>query len=322
MRRLYPKFNKNIFSSFTSQAIRFPKLHFLFIVFLVAGLNSYAQPGAAWEYSRTISLSAPTPLNNYQVQITLTPANTANYTDMTADGRDLQFYVGATACSFWIEKYDNFGNSIIWVNVPVSGTNSVTMYYGNPAATTGSNGNTTFDFFDDFLGSSLAANWSTYTNGGTITVAGGQATLSNSGDRVSMSSAFSPTSPSFIVEIKNKETAYYRNRFYATSNTVTASLANNDNSPGTGDYGYFGAGGNSSTARCYPSTVYNLTANTDYLTRWDITDGSNYQWSNYYYLGVQINPTNTYTVTAPIRTINIGVSETTAATIVDWVRVR
>ena len=322
MRRLYPKFNKNIFSSFTSQAIRFPKLHFLFIVFLVAGLNSYAQPGAAWEYSRTISLSAPTPLNNYQVQITLTPANTANYTDMTADGRDLQFYVGATACSFWIEKYDNFGNSIIWVNVPVSGTNSVTMYYGNPAATTGSNGNTTFDFFDDFLGSSLAANWSTYTNGGTITVAGGQATLSNSGDRVSMSSAFSPTSPSFIVEIKNKETAYYRNRFYATSNTVTASLANNDNSPGTGDYGYFGAGGNSSTARCYPSTVYNLTANTDYLTRWDITDGSNYQWSNYYYLGVQINPTNTYTVTAPIRTINIGVSENTAATIVDWVRVR
>ena len=54
------------------------------------------------------------------------------------------------ASNYWIERWDNAGTSVVWVKVPTSGATALTMYYGNPAATSLSNGNTTFDFFDDF----------------------------------------------------------------------------------------------------------------------------------------------------------------------------
>jgi len=305
------------------------KICFLSILFIAAGFinKTYAQPGSAWEYSRVVTLAAPTPLADYQVQVQLNTANTANYAGINPDLSDLRFYEGAIQCNYWIEKTDLLGTSIIWVKVPVVNTSSITMYYGNPAAVTTSDGKSTFDFFDDFLGNSLNSNWSTNTSGGPITVSGGEVNLNNNNvsdnsTRVSMSSAFPTTSASFIVEIKNKETGFYRNRFYATNNSVTVSLGQNDNSPGTGDYGYFSGGSNSSTAYCYPNTTPNLNVNTDYLTRWDITDGSTYNWSTYYYLGSRLDYAP-YTVTSSIRTINIGVTESTnASSIVDWVRVR
>jgi len=47
------------------------------------------------------------------------------------------------------------------------------MYYGYPSATSATNGANTFDFFDDFLGTSLSANWTAIQNGGTVAVSGG-----------------------------------------------------------------------------------------------------------------------------------------------------
>ena len=94
------------------------------------------------------------------------------YTNMKADGSDLRFYDNSNVnCNYWIEKWNNTGTSVIWVKVATSGANTLKMYYGNPAATAVSNGNNTFDFFDDFSGNSLSANWLTNSSGGTITVA-------------------------------------------------------------------------------------------------------------------------------------------------------
>src|SRR6185312_10688017 len=115
MRNLYPKFNKNIFSSFLRKGISSRNLCFLFILFLVAGLKTYAQPGPAWKYSRNITIAgAGTPLANYQVQVILTAGQ---YSDMKADGGDLRFYAGATPCNFWIERWNTAGQSVICLKV-------------------------------------------------------------------------------------------------------------------------------------------------------------------------------------------------------------
>ena len=109
-----------------------------------------------------------------------------------------------------------------------------------------------------------------------------------------MYSAFTPASTSFIIEAKHKEGAYYRNRFYATDGRLTAA-ANNSG----WDYGYFSSdSANSSLATVYWNGLREPSSNagTDYLTRWDVTDGSNYSWSNYNYNSGSLIYTQSQTV--------------------------
>ena len=184
-KRLY--FNSNVLRVLSRRRIASVS----FTILLLCSFNNiYAQgPGASWENFRSINLSAATPLANFQVKVTLSPGQ---YTNMKADGSDLRFYDNTNVnCNYWIEKWDTTATSVIWVKVITSGATSLKMYYGNPSATLASDGTNTFDFFDDFLGNTLNANWLTNTAGGTITVAGGLATLSNTnGGSVSISSAF------------------------------------------------------------------------------------------------------------------------------------
>src|SRR6476660_2798525 len=133
----------------------------LLILFLAFAQCIYAiGPGPSWQFYRKITLSAATPLANFQVKMTLT---TGQYTNMNATGSDLRFYdANNNVCDYWIEgTFNTAGTSTIWVKVPVSNTSSILMFYGNAAATAVSNGTNTFDFFDDFVGTSLGANWAT-----------------------------------------------------------------------------------------------------------------------------------------------------------------
>ncbi|RLJ04590.1 MAG: hypothetical protein DRP18_04530 [Candidatus Aenigmatarchaeota archaeon] len=61
-----------------------------------------------------------------------------------------------------------------WVKVPeIPASNSVTvyMYYGNPSATSASDGDDVFEFFDDFEGTSLDTNkWASYGDGAVLEV--------------------------------------------------------------------------------------------------------------------------------------------------------
>jgi hypothetical protein len=61
---------------------------------------------------------------------------------------------GSTLLSHWRESYTASTSAIFWVKVPSvpSGAKTIYMYYGNPSATSASNGTATFDFFDDFSG--------------------------------------------------------------------------------------------------------------------------------------------------------------------------
>ena len=278
-------------------------------------------PGAGWLFCRKITLNAATPLADFQVKVTLT---TGQYINMNANGNDLRFYdINNNACNYWIETWNTGGTSTLWVKVVTSGAVAVYMYYGNAAAPAASNGAGVFDFFDDFTTAPGAA-WSTVTSGGSVTQSGTNVTLSNTnGGSVNLSNtnAFTTSSASFIVETKHQEGAYNRNRFYATTGTFGGS-------PTGFDYGYFTSSGTSANAQvfwnAFPGAT-SVTAGTNYLTQWQITDGSTYNWFTYNYAsGVAVtNGSRTTTFGSPVRFISISVTEASAtSSIIDWVRVR
>jgi len=132
-----------------------------------------------WNYEKNISLFPYTPQDDYQIQVLLTPT-TFDYTNANSDGSDLRFFDPANnSLNYWIETWNNLGTSIVWVKVPTIGTSQIFMYYGNAAALSESNGEKTFLFFDDFLGTSLnSSKWTTDTDGySTYGVSGGYVTL-------------------------------------------------------------------------------------------------------------------------------------------------
>ncbi|MBA3830262.1 MAG: DUF2341 domain-containing protein, partial [Taibaiella sp.] len=320
-------FMRKIYSANLKRIKALPKIVavFLFIWMFGCATDSFAQgPGAAWGFVRSITLNTPTTLANYQVKVTLTIAIMGNpYTNVNATGSDLRFYDNTnTNCPYWIESFNNAGTSIIWVKVVTAGS-PLTMYYGNAAAPAVTSGTTTFDFFDDFT-SALGVNWSQTTSGGTVTQAGTNVTLSNTNaGTVGISSAFAPASTSFFLETKHQEAKYFRNRFYA----ATALNGGNPLGPTIPDYGYFvnNIAGAYNNANIYYNgfAAAAVTKNTDYLTRWQLTDGGAYNWSTLNYATGAVIDTRAASLATNVRAITIQVTEAAAtSTIVDWVRVR
>jgi len=89
-------------------------------------------------------------LSDYQVKIII------HYdADMKSDFSDIRFTTddGTTEIPYWIESKTDRQEAVVWVKVPsiaASGNTTIYIYYGNPSATTASNGENTFVFFDDF----------------------------------------------------------------------------------------------------------------------------------------------------------------------------
>lgn len=110
---------------------------------------------ASSTYKRLITLDPITPAADYQIQIQLTPAN-FDYSKANLDGSDLRFYSpSGSPLSYWIETWNTTGTSTVWVKVPTAGTSTIIMHYGDSMASSESNGEATFLFFDDFSGTSL-----------------------------------------------------------------------------------------------------------------------------------------------------------------------
>ena len=302
----------------------------LIILFLAFVECTYAiGPGPSWQFYRKITLSAATPLANFQVKVTLT---TGQYTNMNTSGNDLRFYdANNNVCNYWIETFNTAGTSTIWVKVPVSGTNSLLMFYGNAAATAVSNGTNTFDFFDDFADVNLPG-WTRITTNGTVTVSTtgtGTVTLANTGGGTNTGGAgifttFTPPSTSFTIEAKHRETAYNRIRYYALDASNPSGNGGSNSVIGL-DYGFFITG---TTPQIFWNvfTGTGVSVNTDYLSKWDITNGTNtpYSWSNFLYsTGAAVGATNTVNLTKTINSISFRVTEAAStSTILDWARVR
>jgi hypothetical protein len=128
---------------------------------------------SGWNYKRPITVTNNTTndLTNYQVLITIDTASLISAGKMRSDGGDIRFTDsdGVTLINYWVESGINTTSTKIWVEVPsipASGSTTIYLYYGNPSATTTSNGDATFIFFDHFDGATLNTNKWTVIQGG------------------------------------------------------------------------------------------------------------------------------------------------------------
>ncbi len=121
------------------------------------GLNS-------WSSRETIIISeqSGTTLTDYQVKVVVTYLS-----GMNNDFSDVRFTDsdGTTLLSHWLEYSQNSVSATFWVKMPLINAfaqQTVFMFYGNPTATSASDGPSTFIFFDDL---SNLNNWNSYGGG-------------------------------------------------------------------------------------------------------------------------------------------------------------
>ncbi|PXF60865.1 MAG: hypothetical protein C4B59_06765 [Candidatus Methanogaster sp.] len=128
---------------------------------LLASIAPIASAG--WDYRKPVTINNPgDTLSDYQVLVTLNSSN-FDYSKASPDGSDIGFVDGdnTVALNYWIEEWNATGDSRIWVAVPSvdgSGSTTIYMYYGNLGASDARDGDATFEFFDDFPGTSLDKN--------------------------------------------------------------------------------------------------------------------------------------------------------------------
>jgi len=99
----------------------------------------------------TITNNTGATLSEYQVKVAVSYDS-----DMRGDFADIRFTNndGTTLLPYWIQSYVASTSATFLVKVPSipSGTKTIYMYYGNPVASSASDGWNTFEFFDDFSG--------------------------------------------------------------------------------------------------------------------------------------------------------------------------
>ena len=119
--------------------------------------------GGDWKYYKQITIkeNSGKKLTDFQVLVELNPSNFP--TNAKSDGSDLRFEdASGKELNYWIDDWDYSAKEAkIWVKVPsipANGETKIEMYYGNPSAGAVSDGDTVFEFFDDFEGASLDLN--------------------------------------------------------------------------------------------------------------------------------------------------------------------
>jgi len=128
------------------------------------GLFRGVWPLDGWDYRRkvTITEQSGNDLTDYQVLVELDSSN-FDFTHAQSNGEDVRFTdtVG-NLFDYWIKEWDAANEEAkVWVKVPsipANGTTELYMYYGNPSASSESDGDATFLLFDDFEGGALDTN--------------------------------------------------------------------------------------------------------------------------------------------------------------------
>ncbi|MEM0242929.1 MAG: DUF2341 domain-containing protein [Candidatus Aenigmatarchaeota archaeon] len=112
---------------------------------------------SGWQYRIPITIreNSGNTLTDYQILVTINTQNLISQGKMRSDCGDIRFTDsdGRTLLNYWIEDGCNSTNTKIWVkvpNIPANSNKIIYLYYGNPSATSMSNGDNTFIFFDDF----------------------------------------------------------------------------------------------------------------------------------------------------------------------------
>jgi hypothetical protein len=125
-----------------------------------------ASVGAEDGWSRYAPVTINNPLSSltdHQVRVDV-PYDS----DMQSDFDDIRFYDsdGMTPLAHWRESYTAATSAIFWVKIPSmpSGSKLIYIYYGDSGAGTASDGDGTFEFYDDFEDGDIS-DWAQYGSG-------------------------------------------------------------------------------------------------------------------------------------------------------------
>ena len=210
-------------------------LGLVFVLCLVSFISpSLAWWNDSWQYRRPITINNTqnsNSLTDYQILVTVDTATLISDGKMRSDCGDIRFVDSddSTKLSYWIESGCNTSSTKIWVKVPsipASSTKTIYMYYGNPSASSESDGEVVFEFFDDFEGDAIdTSKW-----GGNIA----DFSISNSIISCSESSKWIYTKTfqisDGIVEAKVKIDSGARGSLHARTNQVDTYYATDVNS--------------------------------------------------------------------------------------------
>ena len=149
------RFFKNSFDHNRELYIKNKISIFLLIVtfFTFLSISGYAQSWLSdYSYRRALTINNSGALaTDYQVRIQLNSSNFNNHFPQ-ANGEDFRLTAddGTTLLPFWIESWSS-NQGVIWTKLPSvpNGTYTIYIYYGNNLATSLSDGNSTFELFED-----------------------------------------------------------------------------------------------------------------------------------------------------------------------------
>ena len=137
----------------------------LFVTQIASAHPSLTWWDSSWCYKRPIEINytGDDMLTNYQICITVDTNSLVSAGELNTDGSDFRIVNEAETATlpFWNETAFNQWDTKIWVNASkISDVTNTTiyMYYGNPTAASAFDGDATFEFFDDFAGTSLDTN--------------------------------------------------------------------------------------------------------------------------------------------------------------------
>ena len=173
----------------------------LLCLFIFSNLRlAYCQPCLeGWGFRKEVQITSigSASLSAYQVKITWDMLSLINEGKLQVDGNDLRVLTETgQVLSHWIEPQTiNTTSALLWVKIPSILQNqsiSIYLFYGNKTAPNIANGNSTFDFFDDF-DNQVGVDPSRWQSCGTTQVSDGKCTFSSSS---------SASSHSFLTSVK------------------------------------------------------------------------------------------------------------------------
>jgi len=210
----------------------------------------YTVNGEQFTRRRKITFTNPPTINNYQCRINLDTC----YTNMNSDFSDIRFtdLNGNVLYHSILEKTDGV-SATVDVLIP-NQESAILMYYGNPMVEDASDPENVYDFWDDFLGTTLDTTNKWSLAQGAVTVSDSNLELtSTTGTRAVLYSQ--PTfSPGVIQEVRYKSASstqknVHFNEFlnsgltdglifytYSISNFVSIKYEKSDSQYDTGDY--------------------------------------------------------------------------------------